>query len=152
MTRRGYKTIAGGVATAIVAALAISLPTGSSAAENYGPGVAMLESWWDAGTRGDLASDAAMLAAAESEAQDKIGKPKVSLDGVAKTVFAISTPAGAVAVVVQHATDTRGGQTTIAQGVSLPVAVTAWFDETRSNDERRNRSLRPRPAELHREV
>ncbi len=132
MTRRGIRTIAGGVATALVAALAISLPTGSSAAEDYGPGVAMLESWWDAGTRGDLASDAAMLAAAESKAQDRIGKPKVSLDGVAKTVFAISTPTGAVAVAVQHATDTRGGQTTIAQGVSLPVAVTTWFDETGS--------------------
>jgi hypothetical protein len=88
----------------------------------------MLESWWDAGSRGDLVDDTALLKAAESKAQAKVSARRVSIEGPAKTVFAVDTTPGAVAVVVQHATDTRGGQTTILQGVSLPVAVTVWFD------------------------
>ena len=90
--------------------------------------MALLESWWDAGTRGDLAGDATLVAAAEAKAQQKVERPRVSLQGPAEAVFAVSTPTGAVVYVVQYATDTRGGETTIAQGVSLPVGVALWYD------------------------
>lgn len=96
---------------------------------DYGPGVAVLQTWFDAGTRGDLAGDSDLVASAEKTARAAIEKPRVSLQGPAVVAFAVATPTGAVAYVVQHATDTRGGETTVAQGVSLPVGTSMWFDD-----------------------
>lgn len=100
----------------------------AGAPADYGPGVALLQHWYDTGTRGDLAGDADLLTKAKTVARSAIGKPRVTLQGPAVVAFAIATPTGAVAYVVQHATDTRGGETDIAQGVSLPVGAAIWFD------------------------
>lgn len=96
---------------------------------DYGPGVAVLQSWFEAGSRGDRAGASDLVASAKKKARAAIERPRVSLQGPAVVAFAVATPTGAIAYVVQHATDTRGGETTVAQGVSLPVGTAIWFDD-----------------------
>lgn len=120
--------VAAGLAT-ILAGGALNTASGVAAGPaDYGPGVALLERWYKAEPRGDLVGDTALVDAATDKARNRIEAPRISLDGTAVVAFAVATPSGAVAYVVQYATDTRDGQTTIVQGVSLPVGVGVWFD------------------------
>ena len=114
--------------TALVTTTALTATAVSAAPVDYGPGVALLEAWYHAGTRGDLAGDTNLIEAAEIASREAIEAPDVSLQGEAVVAFIVGTPSGAAAYVVQYATDTRGGQTTVAQGVSLPAGVAIWFD------------------------
>jgi len=117
-------------AAVIVMAATLPASTSTAAPVDYGPGVAVLEQWYEAAPRGDLAAETALIDAAKTKARRTIKADGVTLQGAARVAFAVRTPSGASAYVVQYATDTRGGQTSVAQGVSLPVGVAIWFDRS----------------------
>ncbi|MCZ3388481.1 MAG: hypothetical protein LH645_05035 [Actinomycetia bacterium] len=105
----------------------------------YGPGVDLLERWWDAGTRGDLVADPDVVAtveratrtAMEDLASGTADDPSsgYELGGPSQVAFAIDTPEGAFGYGIQHATSLYQGQTNIVPDVSLPVGVAVWLDK-----------------------
>ncbi len=88
------------------------------------PGVGVLEQWYEAAPRGDLAGDTALRDAAEAEARRKIGSRRITLHDEARVAFAVSTPTGAVAYVVQYSSSNRADEPD-----SLPAGAAIWFDK-----------------------
>src|SRR5262245_12684706 len=109
----------------------------ATAGGGYGSHVAIYERWFAGPTRGDLAGDADLVAAALDRARRVIGREAARKDnngqvvGEPRAAFAVDTDGGSVVYAIGHINYDIGSESYTASGVPLPFAVVVMMDDRR---------------------